>query len=118
MKAPQGQWSPRYTGLALVVSGPGGRQLGGLVGLGAAKLQQGWVPVSAAGAGTGREGRKRRKSRNGFMVSTGFPVPPQEPELQQVQTAPVPAPAGRQQQPHNEDHTTNVSWKGCALVGY
>ncbi|XP_030137000.4 tyrosine-protein kinase Fes/Fps isoform X2 [Taeniopygia guttata] len=41
------------------------------------------------------------------MVSTGFPVPPQEPELHQVQTASVPAPAGRQQQPHNEDLARN-----------
>ncbi|XP_033372915.1 tyrosine-protein kinase Fes/Fps isoform X4 [Parus major] len=41
------------------------------------------------------------------MVSTGFPVPPWEPELHQVPTAPVPAPAGHQQQPHNEDLATN-----------
>lgn len=88
------------------------------MGLGAAQLQQSCVPASAAGAGTGREGRKRRKSRNGCMVSTGFPVPPQQPELHQVQTAPVPAPAGRQQQPHNEDLATDVGWKDCALVGY
>lgn len=104
------------TGLDLVVSGPGRRQLGGVVGLGTAYLQQNCV--LAAGAGTGREGRKRRKSRNGCMVSTGFPVPPQEPELHRVQTASAPAPAGRQQQPHNEDPTTNIGWKDCALVRY
>ncbi|XP_075620809.1 tyrosine-protein kinase Fes/Fps isoform X3 [Balearica regulorum gibbericeps] len=37
------------------------------------------------------------------MVSTGFPVPPQEPELHQLQTALAPAPGGHQHQPHSED---------------
>ncbi|OPJ70240.1 hypothetical protein AV530_019431 [Patagioenas fasciata monilis] len=55
------------------------------------------------GAGTGREGRKRRKSRNGCMVSTGFPVPPQELELHPVQIAPAPAPRGRKNQPNSSD---------------
>ncbi|XP_059338025.1 tyrosine-protein kinase Fes/Fps isoform X4 [Ammospiza nelsoni] len=38
-----------------------------------------------------------------------------EPELCRVQTASAPAPAGRQQQPHNEDPTPNVGRKHCAL---
>ncbi|XP_041895039.1 tyrosine-protein kinase Fes/Fps isoform X4 [Corvus kubaryi] len=54
------------------------------------------------------------------MVSTGFPVPPQEPELHQVQSAPVPAPAGRQQQPHNEDLATDVDfpWPDSGAMGF
>ncbi|XP_074456232.1 tyrosine-protein kinase Fes/Fps isoform X2 [Larus michahellis] len=76
---------------------------GGAAGLGAAQQWQSRVPAVAPCTGTGREGRKRRKSRNGCMVSTGFPVPPQEPELHQVQTAPAPAPGGRQRQPRGGD---------------
>ncbi|KAM4766795.1 tyrosine-protein kinase Fes/Fps isoform 1-T1 [Cyanocitta cristata] len=54
------------------------------------------------------------------MVSTGFPVPPQEPELHQVQSAPVPAPAGRQQPPHNEDLATDVDfpWPDSGAMGF
>ncbi|XP_058703140.1 tyrosine-protein kinase Fes/Fps isoform X4 [Poecile atricapillus] len=54
------------------------------------------------------------------MVSTGFPVPPWEPELHQVQTAQVPAPAGHQQQPHNEDLATNVDfpWLDSGAMGF
>ncbi|XP_064311990.1 tyrosine-protein kinase Fes/Fps isoform X4 [Phalacrocorax carbo] len=37
------------------------------------------------------------------MVSTGFPVPPQELELHQVQTAPALDLGGRQHQPHGGD---------------
>lgn len=85
------------------------------MGLGAAQLWRSCVPASAPSAGTGREGRKRRKSRNGCMVSTGFPVPPQEPELHQVQTAP--APGGRQHQPHGGDLTAHSGWRGCAPQG-
>lgn len=85
------------------------------MGLGAAQLWRSRVPASAPSAGTGREGRKRRKSRNGCMVSTGFPVPPQEPELHQVQTAP--APGGRQHQPHGGDLTAHSGWRGCAPRG-
>lgn len=83
-------------------------------GAGAAQLQQSRVLVSAMGAGTGREGRKRRKSRNGCMVSTGFPVPPQEPELHHVQTAPAPAPRGRQNQPNGSDLAAHTGQRGCA----
>lgn len=72
MKAPQGQWSPRYTGLALVVSGPGGRQLGGLVGLGAAKLQQGWVPVSAAAQGLAGRGGSAGNLAMALWSALGF----------------------------------------------
>ncbi|XP_074736769.1 tyrosine-protein kinase Fes/Fps isoform X4 [Strix uralensis] len=88
---------------------PSSRSLAGKQGLVAAQLRRSCVPVSAPGAGTGREGRKRRKSRNGCMVSTGFPVPPQEPELRRVQTAPAPAPGGhqRQHQPHGGDLADN-----------
>ncbi|XP_075569966.1 LOW QUALITY PROTEIN: tyrosine-protein kinase Fes/Fps [Pelecanus crispus] len=43
------------------------------------------------------------------MVSTGFPVPLQEPELHQVQTAPAPALGGRQRQPDSGDLTAHDS---------
>lgn len=81
---------------------------------GAAQLQQSHVLVSATGAGTGREGRKRRKSRNGCMVSTGFPVPPQELELHSVQTAPALAPGGLQNQPNGSDLAAHTGQRGRA----
>lgn len=71
----------------------------------------------ASGVGTGREGRKGRKSRNGCMVSAGFPVPPQEPELHWVHTAPGLAPGGRQHQPHGRDLAAHAGWRGHAPLG-
>ncbi|KAL9837655.1 tyrosine-protein kinase Fes/Fps isoform 2-T2 [Geothlypis trichas] len=52
------------------------------------------------------------------MVSAGFPVPPREPELHRAQTASAPAPAGRQQQPHNEDPTTNCPGLDSGAMGF
>lgn len=61
--------------------------------------------------GTGREGRKRRKSRNGCMVSTGFPVPLWEPELRQVQIAPAPAPGAHRRQLRGRDLAARTGWR-------
>jgi len=101
----------------LPTPGLGARQPGRAAGLRAAQLRQSRVPVSALGAGTGREGRKRRKSRNGCMVSTGFPVPPHELRQHQVQTAPAAAPGGRQCQPGGRDLAARAGWRGCAPAG-
>ncbi|KAM9532914.1 tyrosine-protein kinase Fes/Fps [Guaruba guarouba] len=53
------------------------------------------------------------------MVSTGFPVPPQEPELHWVHTAPVLAPGGHQHQPCGRDlaaHAATAQLCDCSVA--